>query len=276
MDSKAVRLIQTKLQDMGHYTGRIDGDRGPKTHAAARKGLPELPGEAPNGWQTWSDKRICIAFLQLYCHANGINAGRIDGWWGPQTAYGAGALAEKLAEGEVRLWRDEAPSDDNPNGFPTQSGVTAFYGPPGAENFGHPRPPMTKVPCPWTLKIAWNKNQTRGHFMVHEKVAPSLTRVLARVEAAYSPAQMSELGLDLFGGDYNARRMRGGSRWSMHSWGIAIDFDPERNQLKWGRGRARLAERDAIPFWQAFEAEGWLSLGRARNYDWMHVQAARL
>ncbi len=70
--------------------------------------------------------------------------------------------------------------------------------------------------------------------------------------------------------------MRGGQSYSMHSWGIAIDFDPERNQLKWGRPRARLSHSDAAPFWDAWEAEGWVSLGRARNFDWMHVQAARL
>jgi hypothetical protein len=70
--------------------------------------------------------------------------------------------------------------------------------------------------------------------------------------------------------------MRGGNSYSMHSWGIAIDFDPERNRLNWNSGEARLAKPDCIPFWQAWEAEGWVSLGRTRDFDWMHVQAARL
>ena len=74
----------------------------------------------------------------------------------------------------------------------------------------------------------------------------------------------------------HVRKMRGGSSYSMHSWGIAIDFDPERNQLKWGKDRARLAQPDAVEFWRCWEAEGWVALGRARDYDWMHVQAARL
>ena len=59
-------------------------------------------------------------------------------------------------------------------------------------------------------------------------------------------AEIKALGLDLFGGCYNPRLMRGGSSLSTHSWATAINWDPEASQLKWGR---------------------------ERNYDWMHVQA---
>ncbi len=81
---------------------------------------------------------------------------------------------------------------------------------------------------------------------------------------------------DQFGGSLNVRRIRGGKSWSMHSWGIAIDFDPANNQLRWGRDRARFAKPEYEAFWAAWEEEGWVSLGRTRNFDWMHVQAARL
>lgn len=65
-------------------------------------------------------------------------------------------------------------------------------------------------------------------------------------------------------------------RGSLHSWGIAIDFDPERNALNWDHTKARLARPDAEDFWKIWEAEGWVNLGRSRDFDWMHVQAARL
>lgn len=100
--------------------------------------------------------------------------------------------------------------------------------------------------------------------------------MLQAVAGLYSAQERKTIGLDLFGGSLNVRKMRGGSAYSMHSWGIAIDFDPERNQLKWGKDRARLAQPDAVPFWLEWEREGWLSLGRARDFDHMHVQAARL
>jgi hypothetical protein len=111
---------------------------------------------------------------------------------------------------------------------------------------------------------------------LHLKVAASAGRVLARVKDHYGEARIRELGLDLFGGALNVRKMRGGSAWSMHAYGAAIDFDPERNPLRSGRDKARLARPDAARFWEFWEAEGWVSLGRARNYDWMHVQAVRL
>ena len=38
MDRASVRLVQTKLRDLGHYNGKIDGLRGPKTHAAVQIG----------------------------------------------------------------------------------------------------------------------------------------------------------------------------------------------------------------------------------------------
>jgi hypothetical protein len=92
----------------------------------------------------------------------------------------------------------------------------------------------------------------------------------------YGPDKVRQLGLDLFGGCLNVRKMRGGSAWSMHSWGIAFDFDPDRNQLKWGRDRAVFARPEYQKWWELWEEEGAVSLGRARNFDWMHVQFASL
>jgi hypothetical protein len=62
----------------------------------------------------------------------------------------------------------------------------------------------------------------------------------------------------------------------MHSWGIAIDYDPNRNKLRWGAEKAVFAREEYKPWWEFWEEEGWISLGRSRNFDWMHVQAARI
>jgi hypothetical protein len=55
-----------------------------------------------------------------------------------------------------------------------------------------------------------------------------------------------------------------------------LDFDPSRNKLKWGRDKANLARPEYDAWWEAWETEGWLSLGRERNFDWMHIQAVKL
>lgn len=59
-------------------------------------------------------------------------------------------------------------------------------------------------------------------------------------------------------------------------WAVPGLRDPERNRLKWGRDRASLARPEYDPWWRCWEEEDWVSLGRARNFDWMHVQAAKV
>lgn len=154
------------------------------------------------------------------------------------------------------------------NVWPTQAGVPAFYGAMGSS--------LVKCPIPFDMRLAWDKNTRIRAVTVHAKVKASAQRCFERIAQTYSARERAEIGLDLFGGSYNQRPMRGGRRPSMHSWAIALDFDPERNQLSWHKPQARLSEDDAVPFWEIWEAEGWVSLGRARNFDWMHVQAARL
>ncbi|MBA8799133.1 hypothetical protein FHW77_002852 [Agrobacterium sp. RC10-4-1] len=152
--------------------------------------------------------------------------------------------------------------------WPRQADVPAFFGAVGQN--------QTSIEIPFDMWLAWDKGTRIKKITVHKRVAESAERAFQKIAGTYSAAERKNIGIDLFGGSLNVRKMRGGSSYSMHSWGIAIDFDPERNQLKWGRDKARLAKPDAVSFWVAWESEGWLSLGRARNMDFMHVQAARL
>lgn len=152
--------------------------------------------------------------------------------------------------------------------WPRQVDCTSFYGAVGTN--------QTQIEIPFDMYLAWSKSTLIKKMTLNKKVAESAQYVLERVAGIYSLADRKALGLDMFGGSLNVRKMRGGNAYSMHSWGIAIDFDPERNQLSWGAPKARLSHADAAPFWKEWEAQGWLSLGRARNFDWMHIQAARL
>ncbi|WP_145962752.1 M15 family metallopeptidase [Mangrovicoccus ximenensis] len=150
------------------------------------------------------------------------------------------------------LWRDRIDAIQ-PAPFPVetrgQRELDAFYGLPGRQ--GGYRPPLVQVPVPWVMRLAWDTSATRSFLWIHERAADSAARALGRIAASYTEAEIRDLGLDLFGGDYAPRLMRGANRYSLHSWGIAIDFDPVRNGLRSTAATARLAQPDAALFWRA-------------------------
>lgn len=146
--------------------------------------------------------------------------------------------------------------------------MVEFYGPVG-EN-------QTSLILPYPMVLAWDTGVVVKKITCHEKVKDSLSIIFENTLKAYGITSIKKLRLNLFGGCLNVRRMRGGSSWSMHSWGCAVDIDPEHNQLKWGKDKATLARSEYDLFWKIIEGEGWVSLGRERNYDYMHFQAAHL
>ena len=143
-------------------------------------------------------------------------------------------------------------------------------------SFGAKGVDQVRLALPFVMRLAWQPSTLITSFLLHRRVHDSAQRCFQHIARAYDQEQRRELGIDLFGGCLNVRRMKGGKRWSMHSWGAAIDFDPTRNGLRSNHRNARLAQPDAEPFWRIWEDEGWVSLGRSKDYDWMHVQAARL
>jgi hypothetical protein len=155
--------------------------------------------------------------------------------------------------------------------WPVQSKCTAFYGNPRGGNGGPSRvweaAHLTVVPCPWVLR--YDGKPVKG-IRVHKKAAESLARVLEAiwVRVGRSQAEIDRIGMSIYGGAYNFRLMRGGSSLSMHSWGCAIDFDPERNGLG---DKTPAMDRRVI---EEFEREGWEWGGHWSRPDGMHFQAA--
>jgi hypothetical protein len=271
--------IQSRLAIAGLYGAAIDGIHGPRT-AAAIDALFLARPYVDGNWRDWPAARRSVAAGQIFCLLDGIEVGAIDGLLGPQTrhAFELYAARKRGIEG-VDNWRDleaavpdPSASSSPPRPWPHQSQaeMEKFFGPAGANQT------TLALPDGYPMRVAWDLPKPVTRFACHEKIHDAARRVLVRVFDHYGPARIKGLGLDLFGGCLNVRRMRGGSAWSMHAWGAAIDFDPERNQLKWNSSRARFARPEYEKWWQLWEAEGFVSLGRARDFDWMHVQAARL
>ena len=133
---------------------------------------------------------------------------------------------------------------------------------------------LVSIKLPYPMRLAWDKNTKVNTMRCHKLVAQNFTNVFNDLLNHYGLSKIQELGIDLFGGCFNFRSMRGGSDYSRHSWGIAIDLDPERNQLKETSKTARFARPEYKDMIDIFYKHGFVNLGVEKNYDWMHFEIA--
>lgn len=160
----------------------------------------------------------------------------------------------------------------------TPAGMNAFYGDPDRDRNGHPdraweNNNLTTIIPPYQMVLAWDTKAPVRTIRVHEKCANSLLACLRGIANFYGTQDAIEKHrMHLYGGCYNFRLMRGGSSLSIHSWGAAIDLDPERNAF----GRRWSAANGMIPkdVVDIFRREGWTWGGNWRKPDAMHFQAA--
>lgn len=269
-----IAQLQSALVVAGFGPLNIDGDFGPKTLGAVDRFLSAHKNMLANSAYRSTAHKIVAAEQVLLAKA-GLEVGKADGFVGPQTLYARAQWAALTVTGKpAPAWRAPlmAPRLEDKKlaaaVWPVQSDVTKYFGKVG-EN-------QTMLTLPYKMRLDWDLVTSVNQTSCHEKVARPAGRVLERVLDYYGPQKISALGLDRFGGCLNVRKMRGGTAWSMHAWGIAWDFWPSQNQLSWGRDRAVFARPEYARWWALWAEEGFVSLGLARNFDWMHVQAARL
>jgi hypothetical protein len=194
-----------------------------------------------------------------------FDPGPIDGFIGPQTRYALERWQNAQRAASPNLL-DSVRSNIFP--WPREKDVPDYFGAPGSN--------LITMPLPYPMFLAWDTSTKIRKFAINKACADSAQSVLKGVLKHYGPELVNTLGLSLFSGCYNNRSKRGGHTKSMHAYGVAIDFDSEHNQMRWGSDRARFAKSDYDAWWGYWEEAGGVSLGRERNYDWMHVQATRL
>lgn len=131
---------------------------------------------------------------------------------------------------------------------------------------------LVTIKLPYPMRLAWDKRTKVTRMRCHEKVADELSAIFNDILKHYGDQEIKRLGIDLFGGCFNYRKMRGGSDWSRHSWGVAVDLDPSRNKLRESGRTARFARPEYKAMIDIFYKHGFESLGREKDYDWMHFQ----
>lgn len=149
------------------------------------------------------------------------------------------------------------------------------------EKYGKPDPDgkyLVLINLPYPMRLAWTVTAkkvdtvTVSRLRCHRLVAARMEKTFKEILAYYGIERIQELGIDLFGGCFEYRKMRGGSDWSRHSWGIAIDLDPARNSLKTPWARAQFSKTEYKPMLDIFYANGFINLGKEKNYDAMHFE----
>jgi hypothetical protein len=131
---------------------------------------------------------------------------------------------------------------------------------------------LVAIDLPYPMRIAWDLDTSVKKMRCHKLVAEAFKSVFSDILKHYGYEKIKELGIDLYGGCFNYRKMRGGTSWSTHSWGIAIDLDPSRNLLKESKRTARFARPEYKAMIDIFYKHGFESLGVEKDIDWMHFQ----
>lgn len=173
----------------------------------------------------------------------------VDGFWGPKSQAACRAYLRALMP--------------SPNPWPKsdQASLRAFYGQPGDES------QLVYITFPYPMYYG-GKPVTRTRC--HRKVADSLLRILTRIGKSYGNNRGVMEEAEDYGGIFNFRLKRGGSSYSVHAFGAAIDLDADDNTFKdsWP-----MQSDTPLEIMEEFAKEGWTSAGAFWGYDAMHQEA---
>ena len=160
--------------------------------------------------------------------------------------------------------------------FPHEDSVNLmkFYGDPRGSNGQVSKKwfseNMVKWTPPYTIYYSDGKRTPLKTIFLHKKVVSVYTAAFTEVKNTFEPKEINDLRLNISGGAFNYRVIRGGNRLSTHAFGIAIDMDPARNPYpkKWKEG---MINRE---FCDILMKHGIWWRGHNGDIDAMHFQCA--
>jgi hypothetical protein len=174
-----------------------------------------------------------------------------DGFWGPKSQKACREHLRRLMP-DINPW----PSADS-------GSLKKFYGDPGDES------QLTTFSPPYLM---YYDGKIIHKVRCHKKVAPSLERILTQIgKQLPSNPEIRDEAED-YGGCFNFRLKRGGSSYSLHAYGAAIDLDADDNTF---RDSWPMQSDMPLEIMEEFAREGWISGGAFWGYDAMHFQATK-
>jgi hypothetical protein len=142
------------------------------------------------------------------------------------------------------------------------------YGKPTVDGAGY----LTTIQLPYPVRIAWDLDTTTTKMRCHKLVADKFKAVFTEILDHYGLERIQELGIDLFGGCFNYRKMRQGNDWSRHSWGVAVDLSPALNGMNTPVSKAQFGKAEYKPMIDIFKKHGFLWGGDLWGKDCMHFE----
>lgn len=85
---------------------------------------------------------------------------------------------------------------------------------------------LVHVHLPFRLALSWDTGKSVERITCHKKVADVLAGIFEQLAQPLLRPMVKTLG-----GCFSFRQQRGGTKFSTHCWGIAIDLNPETNGL---------------------------------------------
>jgi hypothetical protein len=175
----------------------------------------------------------------------------VDGFWGPLSIKACQQYLRSLMPKDRRWPRTGHAS------------LQAFYGAAGDESN------LVSIEFPYPMFYD-GKRVTKTR--VHKKCAESLLRILNNIKNLLpTNPDIADEAQD-YGGIYNFRLKRGGTSYSLHAYGAAIDLDADDNTF---RDSWPMKADMPLEIMEEFAKEGWISAGAFWGYDAMHFEATQ-
>lgn len=175
----------------------------------------------------------------------------VDGFWGSRS------------QATCRDYLRAMMPTNHPFPKANQTAIQRFYGKPGDEGA------LVSIAFPFPMFYDGKLVKTSR---VHEKCAESLLRVLTKVGKSYGQQRGVMEEAEDYGGIYNFRLKRGGTSYSMHAYGAAIDQDADDNTF---RDSWPMKADMPLEIIECYAEEGWKSAAAWWGYDAMHEEATQ-